>query len=252
MATSSKRFKVAPMAPPGPGATASEATTIFSIHPEILQTHILPRLDALALAAASATSSQLRDMCSHEPLWANLSHSTWPSTNDPRLRHVISTFPNGYRSFFSYCFPRSSISPRHHHRYRSLANLERTNEWILAIDLFHVDNLIFSTVIETGTGGSFPSKPIRVESIDPNCKGNIDDIIHGPPNKLKPSCILINPARRRAENLQSSRRVVDPSWTRESGESRVRFVFKGAAATVFCSLVCEWETGDWKLKLKHE
>ena len=78
---------------------------IFStLDPDIIRSHILPRLDGTTLTALSFVSSELRHMiCNDEDLWRNICTSTWPSLLlDPIANNVISTFPGGYRSFFNH------------------------------------------------------------------------------------------------------------------------------------------------------
>nr|GLL43220.1 F-box protein At2g27310 [Ipomoea trifida] len=81
-----------------PAADHGGATAITAVHPEIIQTHILKRLDGATLAAAGSAGSQLRELCSEENLWREICNSSWPSTADPIVRHVISGFPSGHRS----------------------------------------------------------------------------------------------------------------------------------------------------------
>lgn len=200
--------------------------TITAIHPDIIETHILTRLDGPALASAAATSSQLRALSSDEHLWANATHSTWPSTSSPRVRHVISTFPNGSRSFFSDSFPASSRPINNGSR----INLDRTPELISAVDLFHRQSLILSKVVETETEtGWFRCSPFRLDVIDPEdavrtpVKHPVtDDTCRELREELKLSWIVIDPARRRAVNVSSRKAVsVQRHWL--SGELQARF-----------------------------
>ncbi|CAJ2663306.1 F-box protein at2g27310-like protein [Trifolium pratense] len=80
--------------------------------PDIILTHILPRLDGETLTALSAVSSEFFHMIckdNNSRLWVNVCISTWPSL----LSHtwvgfhgmIISDFPGGCRSFFSDAFP---------------------------------------------------------------------------------------------------------------------------------------------------
>nr|GMD73828.1 F-box protein At2g27310 [Ipomoea batatas] len=77
-----------------PAADHGGATAITAVHPEIIQTHILKRLDGATLAAARSAGSLLRELCSEENLWREICNSAWPSTTDPIVRHVISGFPS--------------------------------------------------------------------------------------------------------------------------------------------------------------
>ncbi|XP_028784908.1 F-box protein At2g27310-like [Neltuma alba] len=155
------------------------AASILTLHPDIIQTHVLTRLDGSALAAAATTCSQPCALASEEDLWANLCHSMWPATRSPRIRHVIRSFPHGFRSFFSDCstIPRPLTTiPRNSH-----INLDRTPQLISAVDLYHrrqllglvwssVQNGLLSkfTVVETETvSDSFRRSPFRVDILEP-------------------------------------------------------------------------------------
>ncbi|KAL4605931.1 hypothetical protein ACB092_09G066100 [Castanea dentata] len=186
------------------------ATSISAVHSDILQTHILTRLDGPTLASAACTCSQLSALSSQQTLWTNICNSTWPSTNAPRIRHVISTFPNGPRSFFSDSFPlltnldHPNNSPQSHH--------DRTSELISAVDVYYKGSLVFSKVIETETvTGWFKCSPFRLDLLDPK------DVVPTPIN-----WILIDPIGRRAMNVSSQKPVsVQRHWL--SGEVHVRF-----------------------------
>ncbi|XP_024634667.1 F-box protein At3g44326 [Medicago truncatula] len=93
-----------------------------SLDPDIIRAHILPRLDGTTLTILSCVSSELRHMiCNNEDLWRNICTSTWPSLLlDPIANNVISTFPGGYRSFFSF----------NHHNNNSYS-------WYLFAELIH-------------------------------------------------------------------------------------------------------------------
>ncbi|XP_028803525.1 F-box protein At2g27310-like [Neltuma alba] len=146
------------------GGTA--ATSILTLHPSIIQTHILTRLDVSALASVATTCSQLHAIVSQEDFWANLCHSTWPSTSSPSIRHVIRRFPHGSRSFFhdSATIPRPNTTiPRNSH-----INLDRTPQLISAVDLYHRRQLLLSRVVQTETvSDSFRCSPFRVDILEP-------------------------------------------------------------------------------------
>lgn len=74
-----------------------------NLPPEIIDNHILPLLDGATLIALSSVSSEYRRMIiNQDELLKNICVSTWPFF----LRNnVVSTFPGGYRSFFSDVFP---------------------------------------------------------------------------------------------------------------------------------------------------
>ncbi|KAI4300520.1 hypothetical protein L6164_033889 [Bauhinia variegata] len=204
------------------------ATTISAVHPDIIQTHILSRLDGPALASVATTCRQLYQLSSQEHLWAKICHSTWPSTNSPHIRHVISTFPSRSRSFFPDSFP-LLLTPAPS-TYNSHTNPDRTTELISAVDIFYRQQLIFSKVVETETvTGWFSCSPFRIDLLDPKdvvqtpikCpKG--DEACQDIGDDLSLSWIVIDPTGRRAVNLSSEKPVsVQRHWL--SGEVHARF-----------------------------
>ncbi|KAG2686674.1 hypothetical protein I3843_09G017300 [Carya illinoinensis] len=205
------------------------ATTISSIHPDIIQTHLLTRLDGPTLASVACTSSQLYTLCTQDMLWTNICHSTWPSTNTPRLLHLISTFGNGSRSFFTDSFPlltNSDPTPTAD----SPLNPDSPPELISAVDLYYKGKLVFCKVIETETvSGWFRCSPFRLDLLDP--KDMVSTPIRFPDcedacleleKDLALSWIMIEPTGRRAVNLSSHKAVsVQRHWL--SGDIQVRF-----------------------------
>jgi len=214
----------------------AETTTFSAVHDDIIQAHILTRLDGAALASAASTCSQLNSLCSNEHLWANMCHSTWPSTNTERVQQAISTFPNGSRSFFADSFS------SHHQRDITLRNPDQTLSLISAVDIFHSKSLVFSKVVETETvTGWFRCSPFRVDLLDN--KDLIKYPVGGDENlgeELRLSWILIDPVSQRAMNVSSGKAVeVVP----RSGEVKLRFatVVYGETSTAtevaLCSVV---------------
>ncbi|KAF5473528.1 hypothetical protein F2P56_010132 [Juglans regia] len=207
-------------------------TTLSAVHPDIIQTNILTRLDGPTLASAACTSSQFYALSSEENLWTNICHSTWLSTKTPLLLHVISTFPNGSRSFFSDSFPlltNSDSTPAAD--YSSLNPEYHPTELVSAIDVYYKGKVVFCKVIETETVTEwFQRSPFRLDLLDPKdvvptpirfnggeeiCRELTDD--------LTLSWILIDPNGRRAVNLSSHKAVsVERHWL--SGDVHVRFV----------------------------
>lgn len=222
------------------------ATTISAVHPDIIQNHILTCLDGPALASVASTCAQLNALSADEHLWANTCRSTWPSTDTPRVRHVVSTFRRASRSFFSDSFP-AATATHHHHR---ASIYTRTPELISAVDLFHRGRLILSKVVETETeSGWFRCSPFRVDLLDP--KDSIETGMEYPRDEeacgglgeeLSLSWIVIDPKWKRAVNVSSGKPVlVQRHWL--SGEVQVRFATvlgggeRGSAREVaLCSL----------------
>ncbi|CAJ1884501.1 unnamed protein product [Sphenostylis stenocarpa] len=224
---------------------AGGATTISAVHPDIIQTHILRRLDGPALASIASTCSQLHALSEHEQLWENICHATWPSTNTPRVRHLISTFPRASRSFFSDSFSSFAAARSSDH-----TNIERTPELVTAVDLFHGMRPVLSRVVETETeSGWFRCSPFRVDVLDP--KEAVATAMEYPRSEeacerlreeLRLSWIVVDPEGKRAVNVSSGRAVsVERHWL--SGEVQVRFatVVSGgergsASEAVLCSV----------------
>ncbi|CAJ2632304.1 probable F-box protein At2g36090 [Trifolium pratense] len=227
------------------------AATISAIHPDIIQTHILTCLDGPSLASASSTCSQLNNLSSNEHLWNKICHSTWPSTNTTRVRHVISTFPNTSRSFFSDSFSTVTANTLHHRHHHHRTNLETTPEILSAVDLFHRKRLILSKVVETETvSGWFRCSPFRIDILDP--KDSVETSMEYPRNdeecknleeELRLSWIVIDPRGKRAVNVSSGKPVsVHRHWL--TGDVHVKFATvlhggeKGSATEVtVCSLL---------------
>ncbi|KAE9619582.1 hypothetical protein Lal_00049358 [Lupinus albus] len=211
-----------------PKATTTEnhggATTFSIIQPEVIETHILTRLDGPTLASAGTTSSQLHALSSHHHLWDKACYSTWPSTNTPRVRDVISTFPNGSRSFFSDSYPTFSASQNN---FTSPINLNDIPELISAVDIFHRENLIFSKVVETETNTDlFRFSPFRLDLIDKKDAVKIpvtSDTCHDFGEEMMLSWIIIDRVGRRAVNV-SSKKAVTVQRNKINGEMEARFV----------------------------
>ncbi|KAA8544297.1 hypothetical protein F0562_022309 [Nyssa sinensis] len=204
-------------------------TTIFAIHPDILQTHILTRLDGPTLASAGCTSSQLHALSTEEKLWMDICNHKWPSTNHPRVHKLISTFTAGHRSFFSDSFP--TLDPHHRPSQPNPHSSSFTSELIFAVDIHYQDKLIFSRVqeIETLTGWFLCSPfrvdylcekeivptPVRFECGEDTCRLNLEE-------NLTLSCIVINPTRKRAANVSSLRPIlVQRHWL--TGEIQLQY-----------------------------
>ncbi|KAJ8422189.1 LOW QUALITY PROTEIN: hypothetical protein Cgig2_011941 [Carnegiea gigantea] len=137
-------------------AEDSSAAALSFLHPDIIRFHILPRLDGCSLAAVGCATPELRSLCSDEGLWSHICHSTWPSTTTPRMRELISTFPNGPRSFFSVAYKLvPTLSPILYPR-------TLPSRLISAVDIFYRGQCIFSKVHETETvTGGHPYTPAQ-------------------------------------------------------------------------------------------
>ncbi|KAF8044218.1 hypothetical protein BT93_A2258 [Corymbia citriodora subsp. variegata] len=206
-------------------AAAAAAATIATLHEDVLRTHILTRLDGPTLASAACASSQLRSLSSQGDLWANICRSTWPSTSSPLVSRVISTFPDGPRSFFSdsYSLLTAVASP-------SPVPAPRPSRLISAVDIRYRGDLIFSRAVETDAdSGWFQCSPFRIDVLDP--KDAVRTAIRFPDAEqarrelgdgLRLSWVLIDPAGRRAMDLSSQAPVsVQRHWL--TGELHARF-----------------------------
>ncbi|CAI8589765.1 unnamed protein product [Vicia faba] len=133
------------------------------LHPEIIHTHILSRLDGTTLTVLSSVSSEFRDMISNNhQLWKNICTTTWPYLRHWNLTHVISTFPCGYRSFFSDAFP--SL----HHQSQCI-DLPPAKDLIYAIDMYFQGepHPFFTSVQSQLTGKTFHSLNANYPYTDP-------------------------------------------------------------------------------------
>uniref|UniRef100_A0A2P2N0M6 Uncharacterized protein n=1 Tax=Rhizophora mucronata TaxID=61149 RepID=A0A2P2N0M6_RHIMU len=211
-------------------SSSSSCCSISAVHPDILLAHILPRLDGPTLAAAACATTELNLLASHEDLWTELCRSTWPSTEEQRLRQIISTFPDGPRSFFYDSFPLLSNMDPTAASIRCPADPNRPSELVSAVDIYYRNKLIFTKVLETETLSAwFRYSPFRIDMLDP--KDTCPTPIQQPQTEegcrqvaeeLTLSWILIDPGVPRAMNLSSHRPVlVQRHWL--SGEVHARF-----------------------------
>ena len=178
---------------------------IFSrLDTDIIDTHILPRLDGTTLIVLSSVCSELRNMICHnnKDLWRNICTSTWPSSLlDPIVHNVISTFPGGYRSFFSDAFP-----SLHHHK-NSHCSYPPTIELIHVVDVFVQGKPLFSRVLverlNTNNSPYFFRYIFDVKLEGSNlghiyCHEEYNEYLQ---ENLRLSWVVIDPTRKRAANL---------------------------------------------------
>ncbi|XP_011006596.1 PREDICTED: F-box protein At2g27310-like [Populus euphratica] len=213
--------------PQQPSSTTTQDGTISTLHPDILQTHILTLLDGPTLAASACASSELYALSTEDKLWRNICTSSWPSTNDPTVSSIISTFSSGYRSFFSDSYPLL-----HHHHHSSSFLTTSTEYLVSAVDIYYKDVPIFSKVEKNETLTDwFRCSPFRVDLLEPKefvqtsiqyQTGEKDSFVKQLEENMTLSWILIDPKRRRAMNLSSGRPVsVQKHWL--TGEVVVKF-----------------------------
>ncbi|CAN8255114.1 unnamed protein product [Cochlearia groenlandica] len=201
---------------------------ITALSSDVIQSQILTRLDGASLAALSCTCSQLNSYCSENFLWREKCSATWPSTLDPRVQTIISTFPAGHRSFFSDSFPFVADS----------GEIDRspsvdTTEMISAVDVRYKDEVIFSKVQVTETNsGWFLYSPMRIDLVEPKelistrvsaiHQWEGDTWKEDLEENLSLSWILIDPTSKRAADISTRKPVfVHRHWL--TGEVHVRF-----------------------------
>ncbi|XP_027065209.1 probable F-box protein At2g36090 [Coffea arabica] len=222
-----------PLLPSSDSSTAKTddqggATPNFSmLHPDIIESHILTRLDGPSLATTSCSSATLHRLSAQEHLWSQICRSTWPSTALPRVSRLISAFPDGGpRAFFANSFPLPLPDPT-----PAASRSPQPSELISAVDIYYRSELILAKVEETETvTGWFRCSPFRIDLLEPK------DVVPAPikhpegdndsgtslMEDMTLSWILIDPAGRRAVNLSSHKPVaVQRHWL--SGEVQLRF-----------------------------
>ncbi|KAM7522556.1 hypothetical protein LguiA_012458 [Lonicera macranthoides] len=192
--------------------TSSDCTSITSVHREIMETHILTRLDGPTLASTACASPMLQALCNEQKLWKDMCNSTWTSINHPRVCHVISTFPAGYRSFFSDSFPTTL------HRRPDTTEPDQslslpTLELISAVDIRYKNRIICSKVQVTDTvTNDFLSPPLWIDLLPRKeivkFNADNDEFFSDLEESMSLSWILIDPTRKRSVNLSSQRPVL--------------------------------------------
>lgn len=223
-------------------------TGFSDIHQDIIQTHLLPRLDGGELAIVSCVSATLRTLSTSHDLWSRICHCTWPSTDTPRLRQVISSFPSGPLSFFSLAYPLLHPS--------SSSNLHRPSSQsppetlISAVDFFYKNEPVLSKTQETETStGWFRSAPFRIDLLDtkeavptPIPSPGLDDTCQYLYRDLELSWIVIDPVGRRAGNVSSMKPVsVHRHWL--TGEVQAKFatvMVDAGGNEVLCVVEVTW------------
>lgn len=189
-----------------------------ALHSDIIETHVLTKFDGASLASAASTCQLLNTLCNKESLWEDICDSTWSSIKHPLVRQVISSFPGGYRSFYSDSFPvlRPGISQG------SVRAQVGALELISAVDIHFGDISVYSDVTVTNTGASgFPGSvfcvdlikykeivevPLKYEGDEKTCMSKLEE-------SLTLSWIVIDPTLKRAANVSSLRPVsVRPHW----------------------------------------
>ncbi|XP_074349751.1 F-box protein At2g27310-like [Apium graveolens] len=215
------------------------ASTITAVHPNIIETHILTRLDGPSLASMASTSPLLHKLCNKEYLWEDLCKSTWNSIEHPLVRQTISSFSGGYRSFFSDSFP--LLGPNSCQV--SYKDQVHTSELISAVDIYYGNDHVHANVIATkmdkrsSLGSLFcvelldeeetAEMPIKYEGDENKCMLDVE-------KNLRLSWIIIDPNLRRAGNVSSLRPVsVRPYWDGSGIKVKYATILSGMDTTEF-------------------
>lgn len=190
-------------------AAAAAGTSLTAVHPDIVQAHILNKLDGATLASTSCASVHFQSLCNQDQLWQSICNSTWASTAHPRVRSAVSAFPCGHRSFYSDSFPNSL------HNCCAKTCLSETSELISAVDIYYDHKPLYAKVLRTETLSSwFMSSPFRLELLNPKesiptplksgADGTCKELAQ---EHLRVSWILIDPTNKRAVNVASQKAV---------------------------------------------
>ncbi|KAL2331907.1 hypothetical protein Fmac_019488 [Flemingia macrophylla] len=182
---------------------------ITTVHSDIIQTHILTRLDGPALASAALATSHLS---AEQHLWRQICAATWPSLSDPLAAALVATFPGGHRSLFSDSFP--SLQQQHASPPPKPRRSEPPEEVIWAVDIFYKGEPILSRAVRSETRkGWFLCSPLWVELLGPSevvptpLKVDESQWLSHLHDNLTLSWIIIDPSSKRAANLSSGRAV---------------------------------------------
>ncbi|TKY67043.1 F-box protein [Spatholobus suberectus] len=194
-------------------SSSSSSSCLTTLHPDIIHTHILKRLDGATLASAASVSSLMHRLCTEEDLWREICTATWPSLRDPIARHVISTIPGGHRSIFSDAYPSlHHFSLRPHRR-----PPPPPPELISAVDIYYQGKPVFSRVKRTETHKNwFLTSPLWVDALEPNelipttvkFARKDEEWLRHLEESLSVSWIVVDPTRGRAANVSSRRAVL--------------------------------------------
>ncbi|XP_076919849.1 F-box protein At2g27310-like [Bidens hawaiensis] len=211
------------------------ATTFADFHPDIIRTHILPRLDGRSLSTVATVSSELNTLCSDNNLWSHICMCMWPSITHPHVDALISTFPGGHQSFFQDSFPSLIIDVNNHNFCTNLKQPDCLSQLISAVDIRYQSDIIYSTVQFTDITTNFLSSELNIKlTEDLGISGHIDMEVdvHAGVDKatlahLKESVtlnwIIIDPTLKRAGNLSTIKPVsVKMDWV--SNRTIVKYV----------------------------
>ncbi|KAG9147977.1 hypothetical protein Leryth_003559 [Lithospermum erythrorhizon] len=238
-------------------ATTSQPS-FTTLHPDIIQSHILNKLDGTSLASTSCVSTELNNLINAENLWKNCCSNQWPSSLDPLVQPHITN----HRFFFS----DASSSVHNLHLGHPVGDVlcssqsPKMKNLISAVDIFYEDKLIFSRVIATESSASWLScSPFKIDILEPkevfptsvkitgddrNCMAEME-------KSLKLSWILIDGDSNRALNVSSMCPVsVCRHWL--TGDIKVKYATvvpdrrnrDGGEALMQCGVVVSCKEGE--------
>ncbi|XP_071690307.1 F-box protein At2g27310-like [Rutidosis leptorrhynchoides] len=210
---------------------------ILDIHEDIIQTHILTKVNGQTLANMACTSSHLQSLCSNQKLWSNICSSNWPSTNHPLITRSIAN----HRSLFGDSFP----SPSHH--LTTATSSPPIDKIISAVDLKYHDQVVLSKAVSTNTTPTkwFQTSPFRVDLVEPkeiipSCvKVTVNERVmqSNLESNMTLSWIMIDPIQKRAVNLSSIKPVfVQKNWLTEEIELSFCIVIDTDKSYVNCNI----------------
>ncbi|KAK1354556.1 F-box domain containing protein [Heracleum sosnowskyi] len=248
----------------------SENTKITDLHPEIIFTHILPRIDHSSLGSLALASKQVHALCNHESIWTSICNSKWQSTKHLFLQNAISSFPGGHRSFFYDSYPILEFGNKcSWYNGHDTTLLQRPELLISAVDIQYKNKNIYSKVdvINTSTK-SFASSSFKVEALNlkefvrlpVKCEEEEDIHLSALKENLKLSWISIDPTQKRAANISSQLPVtVRPHWIDGDIEVKYVIVMPGDSSAGMSSelveiriiVMLEWGEEKTHLKLRN-
>ncbi|KAG2309165.1 hypothetical protein Bca4012_081914 [Brassica carinata] len=232
----------------GTSSSSTVTNSISTVHHDIIEAHILTRLDGPTLASVSCASSHLHKLASNEILWSELRRSTWPST---------ATFSDDdSRLFFSDAYSVIDTAG-------PVSDPDRPfPELISAVDVHYRGELILSRVVKTETTTEwFRGSPLRIDLVDtkdtvptPIKRGRwTEDTCRDLEKELTLSWIVIDPTGKRAVDLSSHRPVsVHRNWLSGGVEAKFATVV-GSVECVITVVTCgEEEVHVKEVSLKVE
>uniref|UniRef100_M4CM63 F-box domain-containing protein n=1 Tax=Brassica campestris TaxID=3711 RepID=M4CM63_BRACM len=217
-------------------SSSSTVTDLIStVHQDIIEVHILTRLDGPTLASLSCASTLLHKLASNELLWSKICRSTGPPT---------ATISDDPRSFFSDVYSVLDTGG-------SVSDLDHPfPELISAVDLHYRGKLILSRIVKTETTTAwFLSSPLSIDLVDakdtvetPIKRGRwTEDTCRDLEQDLTLSWIVIDPVVKRAAR----------NWL--SGEVEAKFAtVVGSVECVITVVTCGEEMHVKEVSLKVE